>query len=80
MAAEDISLTPAQMAKLSPILDRIYDLQLERINGERAESVIDAEIEALIQQRNAIRSWGWNTGRNWKDDVPPDILERLFSE
>ena len=24
--------------------------------------------------------WGWNTGRNWKDDIPKDIVEKLLKE
>jgi hypothetical protein len=23
---------------------------------------------------------GWNTGRNWKDDIPKDIVDKLMRE
>ena len=68
--------TPEEGAELSKIWERLYALYLERANGERDGAEIEAEIEALIQQRNAIRAWGWNTGRNWKDDIPPEVLKR----
>lgn len=80
MAAEELSLTPEQMAELAPILDRLYQLQLEKINGDRPAAEIEAEIQALLRQRDAIRAWGWNTGRNWKDDIPPEIIEKLLRE
>ena len=46
------------------------------LNLQRPEWEIDADIEKLIEKRNAIRPWGWNTGRNWKDDIPPEVLKR----
>ena len=64
-------LTADESAELAVIWDRLYALYLEKANGDRSEADIDIEIEELIQQRNAIRSWGWNTGRNWRDDLPP---------
>ena len=42
--------------------------------------MIDAEIQALISERDAIRPWGWNTGRNWKDDIPKEIVDKLMGE
>jgi hypothetical protein len=67
-------LTPEQNAKLTVIWDQLYSLYLAKANGDRPEWEIDAEIEKLIERRNAIRPWGWNTGRNWRDDIPPGVL------
>ena len=68
--------TPEQNERLTVIWDRLYQLYLEKANGERPIAEIDAEIEAMIEERNAIRSWGWNTGRNWRDDIPPEVLNK----
>jgi hypothetical protein len=46
---------------------------LEKANGDRPLAEVDAEIEEMIKERNAIRSWGWETGRNWRDDLPPEM-------
>lgn len=69
-------LTDEQNAELTVIWDQLYALYLAKANGDRPERQIDAEIEQLIEKRNAIRSWGWNTGRNWRDDIPPEVLKR----
>jgi hypothetical protein len=66
-------LTADQNAQLTVIWDRLYELYLEKANGDRAIAEIDAEIDEMIRQRDAIRSWGWNTGRNWRDDLPPEL-------
>ena len=66
-------LTADESAQLSVIWDRLYVLYLEKANGERSEADIDIEIDALIKERNAIRSWGWDTGRNWRKDLPPGM-------
>jgi hypothetical protein len=67
-------LTAEESAQLAVIWDKLYELYLEKANGERPMAEIDADIDEMIRQRNAIRSWGWNTGRNWKDDIPPELL------
>ena len=67
------ALTEEESAELSVIWDKLYALYLAKANGVRSEVEIDLEIEELIKQRNAIRSWGWNTGRNWRDDLPPGV-------
>jgi hypothetical protein len=72
--------TPEESARLTQIWDRLYGLYLERANGDRAEDVIETEIQALITERDAIRPWGWNTGRNWKDDIPQEIVDKLMRE
>jgi hypothetical protein len=72
--------TPEESARLTQIWDRLYELYLERANGDRAEDVIETEIQALIAERDAIRPWGWNTGRNWKDDIPKEIVDKLMRE
>jgi hypothetical protein len=72
--------TPEESARLTQIWDRLYELYLERANGDRAEDVIETEIKALITERDAIRPWGWNTGRNWKDDIPKEIVDKLMRE
>ena len=72
--------TPEENARLTQIWDRLYELYLERANGERAEAEIENEIQALLQERDSIRPWGWNTGRNWKDDIPKDIVDKLMRE
>lgn len=72
--------SPEESARLTEIWDRLYELYLERANGERDGAEIDADIQELIQERNAIRSWGWSTGRNWKDDLPQDVVEKLMRE
>ena len=69
-------LTDEQNAELTVIWDQLYALYLAKANGDRTEREIDAEIEQLIEKRNAIRAWGWNTGRNWRDDIPPEVLKR----
>jgi hypothetical protein len=72
--------TPEESARLTVIWDRLYELYLEQANGDREPAVIDAEIQALISERDAIRPWGWNTGRNWKDDIPKEIVDKLMGE
>ena len=69
-----------ESVRLTQIWDRLYALYLERVNGERAALEIDSEIESLIQERNKIRAWGWSTGRDWKDDIPDDVLDKLLRE
>jgi hypothetical protein len=68
--------TPEESARLTKIWDRLYVCYLEQANGERD----GAEIAALIKERDAIRPWGWNTGRNWKDDIPKEIVDKLMRE
>ena len=46
-----------ESARLTQIWDRLYELYLERVNGDRPGAEIDTEIESLIQERNRIRSW-----------------------
>jgi hypothetical protein len=72
--------TPEQNAQLTKIWDRLYQLYVEQANGTREARTIQAEIDDLIKQRDAIRSWGWNTGRNWKDDLPKEIADKLLRE
>jgi hypothetical protein len=72
--------TPEESARLTEIWDKLYELYLQRANGDRDPDVLEAEIQALIKQRDAIRPWGWNTGRNWKDDIPKDIVDKLLRE
>jgi hypothetical protein len=72
--------TPEESARLTKIWDRLYVLYLEQANGERDGAEIEREIAALIKERDAIRPWGWNTGRNWKDDIPKDIVDKLMRE
>ena len=72
--------TPEESARLTQIWDRLYELYLERANSDGDGAVIETEIEALIKERDAIRPWGWNTGRNWKDDIPPEIVDKLMRE
>lgn len=72
--------TPEENARLTKIWDRLYQLYVEQANGSRDGRVIQAEIDALIKERDDIRPWGWNTGRNWKDDYPKEIQEKLLRE
>jgi len=72
--------TPEESARLTKIWDRLYELYVEQANGSREGIVIQAEIDTLIAERDSIRSWGWNTGRNWKDDLPKEIAEKLLRE
>ena len=72
--------TPEENARLTQIWDRLYELYLEQANGSREGAEIETEIKGLIEERNAIRPWGWNTGRNWKDDLPKDVAEKLLKE
>ncbi|MBV9825966.1 MAG: hypothetical protein JO001_09845 [Alphaproteobacteria bacterium] len=72
--------TPEESARLTQIWDRLYELYLEQANGTRDAILVQHEIDGLIAERNAIRPWGWNTGRNWKDDIPKDIAEKLLRE
>jgi hypothetical protein len=72
--------TPEENARLTHIWDRLYELYLEQANGTRDSLVVEGEIQALIRERDAIRPWGWNTGRNWKDDIPKEIADKLLRE
>ena len=72
--------TPEESARLTQIWDRLYALYLEQAIGDRDAAEVQGEIDALIQERDAIRPWGWNTGRNWKDDLPKDVLDKLLKE
>ncbi len=72
--------TPEESARLTKIWDRLYELYVERANGSRESSEIDGEVNELIRERDAIRAWGWNTGRNWKDDLPKEIADQLTRE
>ena len=72
--------TPEETTRLTKIWDRLYELYLEQANGERDGTQIEGEIQALIKERDAIRPWGWNTGRNWKDDLPKEIVEKLMRD
>ena len=54
--------TPEESARLTKIWDRLYELYVEKANGSREPAEIQSEIDALIQERDAIRPWGWNTG------------------
>jgi len=74
------AFNPNESARLTQIWDRLYELYLERVNGDRSGPEVDSEIEILIEERNKIRSWGWSTGRDWKDDIPDDVLEKLLRE
>jgi hypothetical protein len=69
-------LTPEQSEQLTVIWDRLYALYLEKANGNRPLAEIDSDIEAMISERDAIRSWGWDTGRNWRKDIPPEVLKK----
>lgn len=72
--------TAEENARLTKIWDRLYVLYVEKANGSREPAEIQLEIDELIQERDAIRAWGWNTGRNWKDDLPQEIAEKLMRE
>ena len=72
--------TPEESARLTQIWDRLYELYLEQANGTRDSILVQQEIDGLIAERNSIRPWGWNTGRNWKDDIPKDIADKLLRE
>jgi hypothetical protein len=76
----DDGFTPEQRERLTHIWDRLYELYLEQVNGTRDGGRVDAEIQALIAERDAIRPWGWNTGKNWKDGIPPEELERMMGQ
>jgi len=80
MSAAIPPFTPEESARLTVIWDRLYQLYLQRANGERDGDEIEAEINRLIAERDSIRPWGWNTGRNWKEDIPKDIVEKLLRE
>jgi len=80
MASPIPKFTPEESARLTQIWDRLYELYLEQANGTRDALAIKDEIDHLIAERDAIRPWGWNTGRNWKDDIPKDIADKLMRE
>ena len=65
--------TEEQNAQLTVIWDRLYALYLEKAIGDRPIAEVEVDIAEMIKQRNAIRSWGWDTGRNWRDDLPPEL-------
>jgi len=71
-------LTPEQNTRLGEIWDRLYVLYLAQANGESGGRPIESEIAALIAERDAIRPWGWNTGKNWKDGIPEAELARMM--
>jgi len=72
--------TPEQRARLTQIWDRLYELYLQQANGAGHSDGIDVEIQTLIAERDAIRPWGWNTGQNWKDGIPPEELARMMGQ
>ncbi|GEM_PF-2960609 len=72
--------TPEQSAELTRIWDQLYELYLVQANGDRPATEVDAEIAGLIAQRDAIRPWGWNTGKNWKDGIPPEELAKMMGQ
>ena len=72
--------TTDQSEKLTVIWDKLYKLYLEKANGDRPLAEIDADVEQLIKERNAIRSWGWDTGRDWRKDIPPEVLNKPRAE
>jgi hypothetical protein len=78
MAGADF--TPEQRARLTQIWDRLYELYLEQANGARDGGRIDTEIQTLLAERDAIRPWGWNTGQNWQEGIPPEELERMMGQ
>ena len=65
---------------MTVIWDRLFELYVQRANGTRDGPAVEAEINKLIAERDAIRPWGWNTGRNWKDDIPQEIVDKLSRE
>ena len=77
MSFDSSGFTEEQRAELTRIWDQLYGLYLQQGNGERDAVELEAEIQKLIQQRDAIRPWGWSTGRNWKDDIPPEELKKM---
>ena len=78
MPDDPSGFTPEQNARLTEIWDRLYVLYLAQANGDRGGTEIDSEIRRLIEERDAIRPWGWNTGKDWKDGIPPDELARMM--
>lgn len=76
----DDGFTPEQRTRLATIWDRLYELYLQQANGERSPALIQTEIDKLIAERNAIRPWGWSTGKNWKDDIPPAELAKMMGQ
>jgi hypothetical protein len=79
MSAAETSFTPEETAALTRIWDRLYELYLQQAMGDRPQRQVEAEIAELIRERDAIRSWGWNTGRNWKDGIPAEELAKIRS-
>jgi hypothetical protein len=69
-------LTPEQSERLTVIWDKLYALYLEKANGDRPLAEVDADIDAMIKERDAIRAWGWDTGRNWRKGIPEDVLKK----
>jgi hypothetical protein len=69
-------LTEEQSEELTVIWDKLYQLYLEKANGDRPLVDVEADIAEMIKQRNAIRSWGWDTGRDWRKDIPPEVLNK----
>ena len=72
--------TPEENARLTKIWDRLYELYVEQANGSREPAEIQSEIDTLINERDSIRAWGWNTGRTRTDDIPKEIVEKLMKE
>ncbi|MBV8777025.1 MAG: hypothetical protein JO032_16980 [Alphaproteobacteria bacterium] len=68
--------TEEQNQELTVIWDKLYQLYLEKANGDRPIAQIDADIDKMIKRRDAIRSWGWDTGRDWRKDIPPEVLNK----
>jgi hypothetical protein len=77
MSVDSNGFTQEQRAELTRIWEQLYELYLQRGNGLRDGVALEAEISALIEERDAIRPWGWSTGRNWKDDIPPEELKKM---
>lgn len=67
----DLDLSPEQCARLAEIWERLFQLYLAQANaGAAQQGALQREIDDLVAQRNAIRDWGWSTGRDagkdWK--------------
>ncbi len=58
--------TAEESARLTVIWDRLYELYVEKANGNREPTEIQSEIDGLIRERDSIRAWGWNTDATGK--------------
>ena len=70
---------PKKVLRLTKIWDRLYELYVEQANGAvRRHGDPERKSTALIKRARLDPRLGLEHRGNWKDDIPPDIREKLL--